>query len=477
MEKQSQKLGLAGLTAIVFSSMVGGGIFAIPQNMAEGAGLGATIISWVISGFGVLCLVLTFKILADLRPDLNAGIYQYAKETCGNYVGFNIAWGYWLCAAMGNVAFAVMLNDALGYFFPFFLNYSWQTVLLGSVFIWGMFLLVASGIKEASVINFIVSLVKFLAISFIVVVMIIYAKVGALSSDFWGRAENLGSLAGQIRSTMLITLWCFIGVEGAVVVSGRAKRSSDVGKAGVIGFILALLLYLLISVLSFGILHQPELAKLSNPSVAYVLEAAVGKWGAIFVLVSIIFSIIGGWIAWTILCAQVPFTAAQVNILPRIFAHENKHGSPVYALLASSILMQIFIFIVVMAESVYLSAIEIAGVMILPSYLFSGIYLVKASYDGELHDSNQHHLKRYRVIGLLTTIYCMWLIYAGGLELFFLTSLFYLIGILFYIKARHEVVGYSKEIFTSNEKMMALIIALAAVISAILIVSGFTTLS
>lgn len=476
MNKQSQKLGLAGLTAIVFSSMVGGGIFAIPQNMAEGAALGATIISWIISGAGVLCLVLTFKILSDLRPDLNAGIYQYAKETLGNYVGFNIAWGYWLCAAMGNVAFAVMLNDALGYFFPFFLNYSWQTVLLGTVFIWGMFFIVASGIKEASIVNTIVSVVKFLAISMIIVVMIIYAKVGALSYDFWGEAIHSASLGEQIKSTMLVTLWCFIGVEGAVVVSGRAKNSGDVGKAGAIGFLLALLLYLLISVLAYGILHQPELAKLPNPSVAYVLEAAVGQWGAVFVLISIIFSIIGGWIAWTILCAQVPFTAAQVHILPKVFAHENKHGSPVYALLASSILMQIFIFIVVMAESVYMAAIEIAGVMILPSYLFCGIYLFRSTFDGELHANNQHKLKRYRIIGVLTTIYCIWLIYAGGLELFFLTSIAYLIGVVFYIKARHEEVGNNAEIFTSGEKMLAMLIAVSAVISSILIASGYTSL-
>lgn len=116
MADTSKKLGLGGLVAIVFGSMIGGGIFNISQNMAQGAGLGATLISWVISGVGVLFLVLNFKVLADARPDLNAGIYQYAKEGFGNYVGFNIAWGYWLCAAMGNVAFAVMLNDSFGEF-------------------------------------------------------------------------------------------------------------------------------------------------------------------------------------------------------------------------------------------------------------------------------------------------------------------------------------------------------------------------
>ena len=76
MADTSKKLGLGGLVAIVFGSMIGGGIFNISQNMAQGAGLGATLISWVISGVGVLFLVLNFKVLADARPDLNAGIYQ-----------------------------------------------------------------------------------------------------------------------------------------------------------------------------------------------------------------------------------------------------------------------------------------------------------------------------------------------------------------------------------------------------------------
>ena len=145
MADGSKKLGLGGLVAIVFGSMIGGGIFNISQNMAQGAGLGATLISWVISGVGVLFLVLNFKILADARPDLNAGIYQYAKEGFGNYVGFNVAWGYWLCAAMGNVAFAVMLNDSFGEFFPVLLKHGWQTVVLCYLLIWAMYLSVARG--------------------------------------------------------------------------------------------------------------------------------------------------------------------------------------------------------------------------------------------------------------------------------------------------------------------------------------------
>ena len=80
MADGSKKLGLGGLVAIVFGSMIGGGIFNISQNMAQGAGLGATLISWVISGVGVLFLVLNFKILADARPDLNAEFISMRKK-------------------------------------------------------------------------------------------------------------------------------------------------------------------------------------------------------------------------------------------------------------------------------------------------------------------------------------------------------------------------------------------------------------
>ena len=80
MADSTKKLGLAGLIAIVFGSMIGGGIFNIAQNIANGAGLGATIISWLITGVGILILVYVFKILADARPDLTAGIYQYGTE-------------------------------------------------------------------------------------------------------------------------------------------------------------------------------------------------------------------------------------------------------------------------------------------------------------------------------------------------------------------------------------------------------------
>ncbi|MBL3945410.1 amino acid permease, partial [Bacteroides thetaiotaomicron] len=87
-------------------------------------------------------------------------------------------------------------------------------------------------------------------------------------------------------------------------------KRSDVGKATVIGFITVLLFLMLVNVLSLGIMTQPELAKLQNPSMAAVLEHVVGHWGAILISVGLIISLLGALLSWVLLCAEIMFAAA-----------------------------------------------------------------------------------------------------------------------------------------------------------------------
>lgn len=475
MDNDNKKLGLSGLTAIVFGAIMGGGIFNIPKIIAANAGLGAILITWIITTLGVLCIVLTFKQLVVMRPDLNQGIYQYAKEGFGNYVGFNIAWGYWLCVSFGNVVFAVMLNDSLGEFFPVLLKHSWPTVLLGSFFIWSMYAIVSMGVKSAALLNTAVTVVKFATLLFVVVSLIVCFKVKQLHFDFWGTMGDLGSIGEQVKHTMLVTLWCFIGIEGAIVMSARARKIVDVGRAGIIGFFCSLFIWVIFTVFCFGILSQPELAHLKDPSVAYILKDAIGEWAYTFIIISIIVAVLGGWIAWTLICAQVPFTAAQLDILPRIFKRTSKRDVPSFSLLFSTIAMQIFFFLVLLAKSVFYAAVVVEGVMVVPAYAFCGFFLIKLCFSKESQKLYpQKRLWLHRIIAIIASGYCLWLLYAGGLVLFFITSIFYFIGIYFYIRARRQTLQKGEKIFTKGEKWLAVILGLSSIISVILIIMGKT---
>ncbi|GAE75689.1 arginine/ornithine antiporter ArcD [Cutibacterium acnes JCM 18920] len=58
------------------------------------------MIGWTITGIGMICLAMVYQKLAIRRPDLDNGIYAYAKAGFGDFIGFNSAWGYWLSASL-----------------------------------------------------------------------------------------------------------------------------------------------------------------------------------------------------------------------------------------------------------------------------------------------------------------------------------------------------------------------------------------
>ena len=132
------KLGVLALAAIVVSSMIGGGIYSLPQNMAASASAGAVFLAWLITGVGIYFIARTFSVLSMVRPDLTTGIYSYSKAGFGSYTGFTIGWSYWLCQVCGNVGYAVITMDALNYFFPpyFAGGNNLASIIGGSIIIW-----------------------------------------------------------------------------------------------------------------------------------------------------------------------------------------------------------------------------------------------------------------------------------------------------------------------------------------------------
>ena len=277
-------LGVWALAAIVVSSMIGGGIYSLPQNMAAGASAGAVLLAWVITGIGVYFIANTFRILSAAKPDLKAGIYMYSRAGFGPYVGFTIGWSYWLCQICGNVGYAVITMDALNYFFPPYFSggNNLMSIIIGSILIWSFNYLVLRGIKQATIINLIGTVAKIVPLILFILIAAFMFHADKFEFDFWGEnaASKLGNLSAQIKSTMLVTLWAFIGIEGAVVMSKHAKSPKTVGRATVLGFMGCLAIYVLLSVLPFGLMSQAQLATIPNPSTAGILEALVGKWGA-----------------------------------------------------------------------------------------------------------------------------------------------------------------------------------------------------
>ncbi len=465
--QSSGKLTLLPLVGLVVGSMIGGGVFSLPGDMSAHASPGAIMIGWAITGVGMLMLAFVYQGLATRKPALNSGPYAYARAGFGPYMGFQSAWGYWVSAWVGNVSYAVAIFGALSFFFPFFgKGNNIQSVIGASVALWALHTLVLRGVKQAAFVNVVTTAAKLTPLVAFVLIAIFAFNLNKFTLHLWGApsagGEGLGSIAHQVRSTMIVTLWVFIGIEGASVYSERAAKRSDVGAATLIGFVGALTIYVLVSLLSTGILTQKELAGLPVPSMAGVLESLVGKWGAGLISVGLVVSVGGAFLSWTLLCSQIPYAAAKDGTFPRWFARENAAGSPVNSLWITNGLVQLFLLVTLFASSSYQFLYTIASVAILPPYVFSGAYALKLALSGETYEGDARARTRDIMIGAVATIYGLWLCYAANLKDLLLTTILFAPATVIYMIARRE---RRQRMFTPVEAVIALAITATAALA------------
>ena len=433
-ESDTNKLGKTSLIGLVIGSMIGGGAFNIISDMGGQAGGLAIMIGWIITAIGMISLAFVFQNLTNVRPDLEGGIYSYAQDGFGDFIGFSSAWGYWFAAFLGNVAYATLLMSAVGNFFPIFKGgNTLPSIIVASFLLWGVHFLILRGVETAAFINSIVTVAKLIPIFLVIICMIVVFNFDTFKAGFYGMTSggtgifSWGDTMSQVKSTMLVTVWVFTGIEGAVVFSGRAKSKKDVGTATVIGLVSVLVIYFLMTVLAQGVIQQNQIADLASPSMAQVLEHIVGHWGSVLVNIGLIISVLGAWLGWTLLAGELPFIVAKDGLFPKWFAKENKNKAPINALLITNILVQIFLISMLFTDSAYQFAFSLASSAILIPYMFSAFYQLKYTIEHKGHAT----VKQW-AIGIIASIYAIWLVYAAGIDYLLLTMLLYIPGLFVY---------------------------------------------
>ncbi|MGF1717969.1 basic amino acid/polyamine antiporter [Photobacterium chitinilyticum] len=471
-DKSVRKLGLLPMTALVTGAIVGSGIFSLPQNMAEGAGAGAIIIAWVITFFGMVTLAKIFQWLSINRSDIEDGVYGYVREGFGDYLGFNAAWGYWISVWVGNVGYLVVMYSALGSFqlFDFFGNGSTFPAMVCSIItLWLLHFFVLRGVKSATTLNVIVTVAKIIPILLFILLVALAFKIDTFNIDFWGTPE-LGSITSQVKNTMLYTVWVFLGIECATVYASRAKNMEVVSRATILGFLITITLLICVSLLSLGVVPQAELAGMKNPSMAQVLEYAVGPWGGMLINIGLIVSVGGALLAWTMISSEMLFLAARGkhNTAPSVFGKLNDNQIPKNAMRLTNSLITLFLIVNYLNDAGYNILIQLASSMALIPYLLCAAFGLKVTMENK---------QRSASLVLMMSIgsgYGLWLIYAGGMNYLLLSLLLYACGLPFYLYSRKEqgVTFLSKPI----EKVLAMMVLAGAVLALDLIMFNTLTL-
>ena len=102
-------------TSLVVGNMIGTGIFFLPANL--GAIGSISILGWIVTAFGAMCLAFVFSRLSIVYPK-SGGPYTHSRDAFGNFLGFQMGWGYWIMVWTSNAAVSIAFASYLSLFIP-----------------------------------------------------------------------------------------------------------------------------------------------------------------------------------------------------------------------------------------------------------------------------------------------------------------------------------------------------------------------
>jgi arginine:ornithine antiporter/lysine permease len=269
-----------------------------------------------------------------------------------------------------------------------------------------------------------------------------------------------------------VTVFVFLGIEGASVYSRYARTRAEVGAATILGFAGVTALMVLVTLLPYAVLPRAEIAGTRQPSMAGVLEAVVGPWGAVFVSAGLIVSVLGAYLAWSLICAEVLFTAAKTRDMPQLFAAENDNRVPAAALWLTNIVVQLFVISTYWSSDAFGLMLNLTSAMSLIPYFLVAGYGVLIARRGETYEIRPQERGRDLTIAGIAAAYTIFMIFAGGLKFLLLSAVLYAPGTLLYFWARRE---QGKPIFRPIELIVFLVAAVGCAVGIVGLATGRIT--
>ncbi|MDA7027450.1 amino acid permease [Bacillus sp. CLL-7-23] len=454
--EQTKKWGFWLLTAFVVGNMIASGIFMLPSTLAQKASpLGVTM-AWLLTGGGVLMIAFVFGHLSIRRPDLKAGPQSYARALFtdrkkGNAAGFTIVWGYWLASWISNVAIITSLAGYLTTFLPiltdgrelfklggrFVTLGQLMTFIVCTILLWGTHAILVTSINGAGKLNFLTTFSKVLGFVLFIVAGLFVFQTTFFDSFYFpvevdGKTTGLG---GQVYNAAISTLWAFVGIESAVILSGRAASQRDVKRATITGLLIALSIYMIITFITMGVLSQEQLAQSNKPFVD-VLNVIIGNTGSIIMAILAIICLFGSMLGWILVGSEVPHQAAKDGDFPVFFAKTNKKGSPVNSLILTNLMSQLFIFSVLSGtiSEAFQFLTTSATLAYLVPYLISSLFSLKLIIKGETYDQIKGSRIKDGVIAVLALVYSTFVILTGvsDMKTFILGIGLFFVGLMIY---------------------------------------------
>lgn len=425
MSSKPQKIGLITSTSYVVGSMIGAGIFLLPALLAPYGSI--SFLGWIFSAIGALILARIFGNFSKIIVNKSGGPYAYSKAGFGDFIGFLVAWGYWISIWVSNAAFAITIVGALSFFFPILDIKPIYRVLLALSIIWIFTWINTRGIKESGKVQVVTTALKLLPLFFVIIAGLFLFDINNFPSFNLTNESNFAIFPVVAAAT----LYAFLGLETASIPAANVKNpEKTIPRATLIGTIIVALVYILSTFVLFGVLPMDVLAASPSP----FADAAIligGEFGGYFVAAGIAISALGCMNGWIQFSGQVPMAASQDNLFPKIFKKLNKKGSPAMGIVIGSLLTSA-ILLMNLSDGLVEQFQFIANIVVFSNlipYLFVAAAYILVIIEKKIHINSWF---KTITLGMLGIAYSLWAIYGSGNNTVFYGFLLLMCGVPMY---------------------------------------------
>jgi APA family basic amino acid/polyamine antiporter len=329
-------LGLWVCTALVVGNMIGSGVFLLPSSLAPFGGL--SIIGWLVSAAGAVCLALVFAWLGGRLPRLG-GPYAYTREGFGDFAGFWVAWAYWISIWTSNAALAVAFVSYSSVFWPALDASPAAGAGAAVAALWILTAVNVLGVREAGRVQLVTTVLKLLPL----LAVGLFGFFSFQPDHFRPFNPSGQGTVAAVTATVTLTLWAFLGLESGTVPAADVRDPArTIPRATLLGTLIAAGVYVVTTTAVMGIIAPAELMGSAAPF-ADAAARVWGPWGRGLIAAGAAVSCFGALNGWILLSGQLPRAAALDGLLPRRLGRLTNRGTPGFALAFSSAVATVLI--------------------------------------------------------------------------------------------------------------------------------------
>lgn len=304
------------------------------MSLGQGAGVLGTgfIVSMIMACFINICTALCMAELNAVMPNLTGGLAQYTLAGIGPFVTIvTMVGGYIVCQSITGSVECAMFGNAI--------NTVFHTGIPSSVFC--ILLLVVLITANLLGVDMFAKIQNFVAYGLILSLMImgLLGMLGLGTGEKVEQTMNLSTGFSDSFGLLGLAFFLFLGCEFVIPISKNVKNARRNIPLGMVLSLVIILVMQIFVVIGMGhYVDWGELAESASPHILYG-NSLLGYIGSLWMILVSIFAVISTVNSAISFLAYMCAGMAKLNLMPEIFARQNKRGAYYVGILMIGIIM------------------------------------------------------------------------------------------------------------------------------------------